>query len=125
MRRFGVAVIDDDDAVRTALVRLFRSVDFEAFPFASARAFLDEFLDLPIDCVVLDLQMPDMTGLELQRFLRKVYPRLKLPIVVMSAHDEPGSRESCLAAGAAAYMLKPVESTMLVDEIRKLARASH
>jgi len=125
MRRGSVAVIDDDESVRTALVRLFRSVDFEAIPFASARAFLNEFSDLTIDCVVLDLQMPEMTGLDLQRYLRLVYPTLSLPVVIITAHDEPGTCESCLAAGVAAYMRKPVESTLLVDEISRLVGAAH
>lgn len=125
MRRQRVAVIDDDESVRTALVRLFRSVDFDAFAFASARAFLSEFRDLGVDCVVLDLQMPEMTGLDLQRYLRMVYPELALPVVMITAHDEPGSCERCLAAGVAAYMRKPVEGTKLVNEIRKLVRTQH
>jgi FixJ family two-component response regulator len=123
MRRHRVAVIDDDESVRTALVRLFRSVDFETFAFASARAFLSEFRDLALDCVVLDLQMPEMTGLDVQRYLKMVYPTLSLPVVMITAHDEPGSCESCLAAGVAAYLRKPVESTVLVDEVRRLIQA--
>jgi FixJ family two-component response regulator len=125
MRQHRVAVIDDDESVRTALVRLFRSVDFETFAFASARAFLSEFRDLTLDCVVLDLQMPDMTGLDVQRYLKMVYPGLSLPVVMITAHDEPGTCETCLAAGAAAYMRKPVESTVLVDEVRRLVGPSH
>jgi len=122
MRRPRVAVIDDDESVRTALVRLFRSVDFETFAFASARAFLSEFRDLTLDCVVLDLQMPEMTGLDVQRYLKMVYPSLSLPVVMITAHDEPGSYETCVAAGVAAYLRKPVESTALVDEVRRLIR---
>ena len=122
MRQHRVAVIDDDESVRTALVRLFRSVDFETFAFASARAFLSEFQDLMLDCVVLDLQMPEMTGLDVQRYLRMVYPGLSLPVVMITAHDEPGTCETCLAAGVAAYMSKPVESTALVEEVRRLVR---
>ena len=125
MRRNRVAVIDDDDSVRTALVRLFRSVDFETFAFASARAFLREFRDLTLDCVVLDLQMPEMTGLDVQRYLKMVYPSLSLPVVMITAHDEPGSHEICLAAGVSAYMRKPVESTVLVEEVRRLVRTEH
>ena len=125
MRRHRVAVIDDDESVRTALVRLFRSVDFDAFAFASARSFLSEFRDLTVDCVVLDLQMPEMTGLDLQRYLKMVYPDLVLPVVMITAHDEPGSCERCLAAGVAAYMRKPVEGTKLVNEIRRLVRTEH
>jgi FixJ family two-component response regulator len=125
MRLGSVAVIDDDESVRTALVRLFRSVDFEALPFASARAFLSVFRGLAIDCVVLDLQMPEMTGLDLQRYLRAVYPNVSLPVVIITAHDEPGSCESCLAAGVAAYLRKPVDSALLIDEIRRLVHAAH
>jgi FixJ family two-component response regulator len=125
MRRHSVAVIDDDESVRTALVRLFRSVDYDALPFSSARAFLEQFRDHTIDCVVLDLQMPEMTGLDLQRYLRLVYPHLSLPVVMITAHDEPGSSERCLAAGVAAYMRKPVESTLLLEEVRKLVRTEH
>lgn len=125
MRRHSVAVIDDDESVRTALVRLFRSVDYDALAFASAREFLEQFRDLTIDCVVLDLQMPEMTGLDLQRYLRLVYPHLSLPVVMITAHDEPGSCERCLAAGVAAYMRKPVESALLLEEVRKLVRTEH
>ena len=124
MRQHRVAVIDDDESVRTALVRLFRSVDFETFAFASARAFLSEFRDLTLDCVVVDLQMPEMTGLDVQRYLRMVYPGLSLPVVMITAHDEPGTCEACLAAGVAAYMCKPVESTELVEEVRRLVRSN-
>ena len=123
MRRHRVAVIDDDESVRTALVRLFRSVDFETFAFGSARSFLSEFRDLTLDCVVLDLQMPEMTGLDVQRYLKMVYPTISLPVVMITAQDEPGSCESCLAAGVAAYLRKPVESTALVDEGRRLIEA--
>jgi FixJ family two-component response regulator len=125
MRQHRVAVIDDDDSVRTALVRLFRSVDFETFAFASARAFLSEFRDLTLDCVVLDLQMPEMTGLDVQRYLKMVYPGLTLPVVMITAHDEPGTCETCLAAGVAAYMRKPVESTVLVEKVRRLIEPNH
>ena len=125
MHRGSVAVIDDDESVRTALVRLFRSIDFEALPFPSARAFLSAFSGLTIDCVVLDLQMPEMTGLDLQRHLRAVYPALSLPVVIITAHDEPGSCESCVAAGVAAYLRKPVDSALLIDEIYRLVHARH
>jgi CheY-like chemotaxis protein len=80
---------------------------------------------LGVDCVVLDLQMPEMTGLDLQRYLRMVYPGISLPVVMITAHDEPGSCERCLAAGVAAYLRKPVEGTVLVDEIRKLVLTQH
>jgi len=118
-----VAVVDDDESVRRALVRLLRSAGFEAVAFPSARAFLADFEALAIDCIVLDLQMPDMTGVDLQRYLRMVHPDLALPTVMITAHDEPGTRERCLAAGVAAYLRKPVESTILLAEIRRVLPA--
>jgi DNA-binding NarL/FixJ family response regulator len=53
-----------------------------------------------------------------------VYPGLSLPVVMITAHDEPGTCEICLAAGVAAYMRKPVESTALVDAVRRLVEPS-
>ena len=85
MRRHRVAVIDDDESVRTALVRLFRSVDFETFAFGSARAFLREFRDLTLDCVVLDLIMPEVDGLTLLRRMRDDAVTARLPVVVCSS----------------------------------------
>ncbi len=115
-----IAVVDDDESVRKALIRLLRSANLAGMAFPSARAFLDVFMDLPIDCIVLDLQMPDMTGLELQRHLRVSHPDLRVPVIIITAHDEPGSRERCIAAGAAAYLRKPVESGVLLAVIGKV-----
>jgi FixJ family two-component response regulator len=118
-----VAVIDDDESVRKALIRLLRSANLAGLAFPSARAFLEAFMGLPIDCIVLDLQMPDMTGLELQRHLRVSHPDLRVPIIIITAHDEPGSRERCIAAGASAYLRKPVESGVLLSVIAKVTAA--
>jgi FixJ family two-component response regulator len=115
-----IAVVDDDESVRKALIRLLRSANLAGLAFPSARAFLDVFMDLPIDCIVLDLQMPDMTGLELQRHLRVSHPDLRVPVIIITAHDEPGSRERCIAAGASAYLRKPVESGVLLAVIGKV-----
>jgi CheY-like chemotaxis protein len=68
--------------------------------------------------------MPEMSGLDVQRYLKMVYPSLSLPVVMITAHDEPGSYETCMAADVAAYLRKPVESTMLVDEVRRLIRTA-
>ena len=119
-----IAVIDDDESVRKALIRLLRSANLAGLAFPSARAFLEVFTDLPIDCIVLDLQMPDMTGLELQRHLRVHHPNLRMPVIVITAHDEPGSRERCIAAGASAYLRKPVESSVLLAVINEVTAAA-
>jgi CheY-like chemotaxis protein len=115
-----IAVIDDDESVRKALVRLLRSSNFEPLAFPSARSFLEVFDDLAVDCMVLDLQMPDMAGLDLLRRLRELNLEREPPVVIITAHDEPGSRERCIAAGASAYLRKPVESNVLIGIINKL-----
>jgi FixJ family two-component response regulator len=119
-----IVVIDDEDSVRKALVRLLRAADFEALSFSSVRAFLAEIESLTMDCLVIDLQMPDMTGLDLQRYLRMVRPELQVPVVIITAHDEPGTRERCYAAGVCAYFPKPVGAAALLAELDRItARA--
>ena len=72
------------------------------------------------DLVLLDIVMPGIDGYEVCRRIRAM-PRFEfLPVVMITAHDEPGSCESCLAAGVSAYLRKPVESAVLVDEVRRL-----
>ena len=67
------------------------------------------------DCLVLDLQMPEMNGLALQRELGRA--GIRLPIVIITGHDEPGMQARCLAAGAAAYLRKPLEERTLLAAI--------
>jgi len=118
-----IAVVDDDESVRRALVRLLRSAGFDAVAFESARGLIERLGSQEFACAVVDLQMPQMSGLDLQRYLSMVQPERSLPIVVITAHDEPGTREACLAAGAAAYLRKPVEGRVLLEEIGKLTHA--
>jgi DNA-binding response OmpR family regulator len=119
-----IAVVDDDESVRKALIRLLRSANFAGLPFPSARAFLEVFDRLSIDCIVLDLQMPDMTGLELLRHLRTNHPDVRTPVIMITAHDEPGSREHCVAVGAGAYLRKPVEGNVLLALINEVTRGA-
>ena len=102
--------------VRKALQRLLRASDFDADTFASAQDFLASLphATLP-DCLVLDLQMPGTSGLDLQRQLVRAGPQI--PIVVITGHDEPGVEARCLAAGASAYLRKPLEAGTLLATI--------
>lgn len=122
MRRAAptVVVIDDEDSVRKALVRLLRSADFQALSFSSVRAFLADLESLEMDCLVIDLQMPDMTGLDLQRYLRMVRPDVNVPVVIITAHDDPGTRDRCYAAGVTAYFPKPVGAAALLAELDRI-----
>ncbi len=95
----------------------------EARTYASAREFLaalhDAVPDEMPECLIVDLQMPEMSGLELQRHLNRA--EISIPTIVMTAHAEAGMRERCEAAGAETYLVKPLQDTILltaIDEAR-------
>jgi FixJ family two-component response regulator len=117
--RLRVAVIDDDASVRKALKRLLRAANLDADVFASGRQFLETLPSGCPDCVVLDLHMPDMNGLDVQRHLAR--EGLRVPIVVITGHDEPQTRVQCLSAGAAAYLRKPLDDEALLEAIHRAA----
>jgi FixJ family two-component response regulator len=114
--RHLIAIIDDDRSVRKALQRLLRSADLDADTFGSGQEFLDSVDGDPPDCLVLDLQMPEMNGLELQRQL--IQSGRRLPTIVITGHDEPGMEAQCMAAGASGYLRKPLDDKVLLDAIR-------
>jgi len=110
-----IAIVDDDPAVLKALARLVRTRLFSARTFQSGPQFLASLpKDLP-DCLILDLQMPEMTGLEIQQKLRR--DGIQIPTIIVTAHDEAGMRERCKSAGAIAYLTKPVRETSLFAAI--------
>jgi FixJ family two-component response regulator len=110
-----VAIVDDDTAVRKALARLLSACAIRAQCFGSAREFLDSLPSGVPDCLIVDLQMPEMTGIELQGELSRLGARI--PTIVITAHNESGLRERCLAAGATAYLIKPLDGTVLLNSI--------
>ena len=120
--RRRIAVVDDDPSVCKALARLLRASDLDADAYGSAQQFLDSLQTSVPDCLVLDLQMPEMDGLALQRELGRA--GIRLPIVVITGHDEPGMQARCLAAGAAAYLRKPLKEKTLLAAI-EAAIVSH
>jgi FixJ family two-component response regulator len=110
-----IAIVDDEEPVRKALKRLLRASGLEAESYASGKDFLDANAQRRPDCVVLDLHMPGMSGLEVLRELRAQHSAL--PAVMITAYDEPATREQCLAAGAAAYLRKPLDERLLLNAI--------
>jgi FixJ family two-component response regulator len=119
--RLRVAVIDDDASVRKALKRLLRAANLDADVFASGRQFLESLPSGCPDCLVLDLHMPDMNGLEVQRHLAR--EGLQVPIVVITGHDEPQAQAQCMSASAAAYLRKPLDDEALLEAIHRAAGA--
>ena len=110
-----IAVVDDDASVRKALGRLLETSSYEVQTFDSACEFIAALTHGVPECMIVDLQMPNMTALELQHHLAST--GIEIPTIIITAHDEPGTKERCIAAGAAAYLLKPVRKTVLVDAI--------
>lgn len=117
-----IAVVDDEEPVRKALGRLLRASGLEVECYASGREFLDGAARRRPDCVVLDLHMPGMSGLQVLAELRLKRP--PLPAVVITAHDAAEIREQCLAAGAAGYLRKPLDERVLLDAIAASLRGS-
>jgi CheY-like chemotaxis protein len=111
-----IAVVDDEEPIRKALKRLLRAAGLEAEGYASGQEFLREAGRRPPDCVLLDLHMPSMGGLDLLGHIHQT------PVVVITAHDQPGTREQCLAAGASAYLRKPIDDRLLLNAISAALR---
>jgi FixJ family two-component response regulator len=114
-RNHPVAIVDDEPAVRKAIMRLLRAAGYNARAFASGPDFLGALASERFACLILDLQMPGMSGLELQS--GQAFQRAALPTIIVSAHDEHEARETCLAAGAFAYLSKPVDDGELLAAV--------
>jgi len=110
-----VAVVDDDASVRRALKRLLQSADLRVFTYASAIEFLDTGLSIAPDCVILDIHLGGMSGLELLSRLRE--SGHNLPILIITAHDDAQTREAAAQAGCTAYLRKPLDAETLLDEV--------
>ena len=115
-----IAVVDDDASVCRAISRLLRSLGMNADTFTSGREFIEHIETMPSfrpDCVVLDVQMPGMNGLEVQDLLiRGEHP---VPIIFITAHDEMGVRERALQAGAVAFLHKPFNDELLIKTLNE------
>jgi len=122
-RRSFVAVVDDEESVRRALLRLLRAANLDAEAFASGEAFLSSLDKFRPDCVVLDLQMPGLTGRDVQRRLNSM--QINLPVILITAHDDILTQQQSLSDGAANYLRKPLRGDVLVRSINEsIARAT-
>jgi FixJ family two-component response regulator len=117
-----IAIVDDDPSVLKALARLLMLRAFDVKTYESAREFLASLPDgkpdeLP-ECLIVDLQMPEMSGLELQHHLNRA--GIQIPTIVITANREAEMREQCEAAGAETYLVKPLEDTSLLAAINDI-----
>ena len=110
-----VAIVDDEPAVRTALARLLEASSFETKTYGSAREFIDCMGRDNPECLVVDVHMPDFTGLELQRYLKRI--NKNIPTIVITAFDDVATRERSNASGASAFLTKPLHGPVLIQAI--------
>jgi FixJ family two-component response regulator len=126
MRKVGrrplIAIVDDDGLFRRSLERLLKSSGFRVRTFRSAEAFLQGGDVDGTACAVLDIRLPGISGLDLQRQLnvREQSPS----IVFVSAHDEPAVQARALSAGAIAFLRKPFDDTALIEAIEMAIKNS-
>lgn len=113
-----ISIVDDDSLVRRAVLRLVKSVGVEAHGFASAEEFLQAQFSRDPDCLILDIGLPGMSGLELQR--RLIETGRRPPIIFVTARDAAEVRARALQAGAFAFLGKPFSDEVLLRAIRTI-----
>lgn len=111
-----VFIVDDDEAVRTSLSRLVESVGLAAEAFPDAASFLAGYDPQRPGCLLLDIRMPGMTGLELQE--RLAAGALPLPVIIISAHGDVEAAVRAMKAGAVDFLRKPYDAAVLLERVR-------
>jgi FixJ family two-component response regulator len=117
-----ISIVDDDDSVRAAMSSLVRSLGYRSCMFASAEEFLSSPQMNDTSCVIADVQMLGMSGMELQDEL--VVRRSRIPIIFITAFPEERIRRRAEAAGAVAFFSKPVDSHALIQCLDAALRSS-
>jgi len=110
-----ISIIDDDASVRTATQNLIRSLGYKVHMFVSAEAFLESQQLNATSCVIADVQMPGMNGVELQSHLRARGSRV--PFIFISAFPEEAIRQRALRDGAICFLTKPFDGCVLIDHL--------
>ncbi len=117
-----VFVVDDDTSVRVALGRLTRSAGLEVETFASAEDLLKTWPSDSVGCLIVDVQLPGLSGLELQNELAALGSAV--PIIFITAHDDPDARTEALNSGASGFLEKPFDDEALIAAIHTAIEAN-
>jgi two-component system, LuxR family, response regulator FixJ len=115
-----VHVIDDDEGLRESLAFLLRSAELEVRSFESAKTFLDGLPNAALDCVITDVRMPDMSGIELLRRLKEL--KIDVPVIVITGHGDIALAVEAMKIGAADFFEKPFDDDLLVASVRAALR---
>jgi FixJ family two-component response regulator len=112
-----IHVVDDDEPMATAMARLVRAAGFNARTYASASALLAEPAPWPPGCIILDVRMPDLSGLDMQKAIAGREDRL--PIIFLTGHAEVPDSVRAIQGGAVDFLTKPVEAPVLLDAVMR------
>ena len=115
-----ISVVDDDASTRRSTTLLIESFGFHAAGFESADSFLKSTQLQETSCLVIDVRMPGMDGLQLQRHLAA--SGYKIPIIFITAYDSKESRQQAMQAGAVAFLSKPFNDELLLETLRATLR---
>lgn len=111
-----IAIVDDDISIRKSLDRLIRSAGLKVLVFASAEEFLNSAQPLKADCLILDIQLPGMSGIELLHYLKT--QKYKVPIIFITAHgSDEQARSEAASDWTVAYLIKPFSGEELLDAV--------
>ena len=111
-----VAIVDDDESIRSALQGLMKVAGYRTIAFASAEDFLNSGERQRIGCLIADIRLPGMSGLDLQSQLNTDLH--KIPIIFITAHGDERMRMQALRAGAVEFLAKPFDDTALLEQVR-------
>jgi FixJ family two-component response regulator len=117
-----IAVVEDDASVNKAIARLLGVSGFEVMTFDSAEAFLSRDSNRQFDCLVLDVTLPGLSGIELHH--RLMTSGVSRPVVFITAHEEPIGRAQMDQSGMAAYLTKPFRARALINAVTKACTSS-
>jgi two-component system, LuxR family, response regulator FixJ len=115
-----VHVIDDDEALRESLTFLLRSAGLDVQSYPSAREFIDALPSLTLSCVITDLRMPDMSGIELLQHLKNL--KIEAPVIVITGHGDIALAVEAMKIGAADFFEKPFDDELLLASVRSALR---
>jgi FixJ family two-component response regulator len=116
-----IAIVDDDLSVRQALARLLRAMGWQPVTFASGEAFLAAAVQEPPDCAVLDVWLPERSGIEVLEEMTAA--GLAVPVIVITGRDDIQVRARAMRTGAVAYLCKPVDDHELLEAIQRARRS--
>ena len=111
-----IAIVDDDEPLREAFESILKASGYSVDKFSSAEAFLEFPGRQKANCLILDVRLPGMSGIELQR--RLLETNFTVPVIFITAHGDASVRDIVMKAGAAAFLTKPVRSDTLLECIR-------